>query len=106
VAGHGDPTITGLADPGPDGARPTLRFELFREGVQEAEALIFIGAAANAKADLLGKSLADECNRLIGERINVCRATQGMTEEFYAGWQDRSARLYSAAAEVAGKLGK
>jgi hypothetical protein len=105
VAGHGDPTICGVAHPGPDGAQATLRFEMLREGIQEAEALIFIADAADNQAARLGQELADRCRALIVERVNVCRATQGMTEEFFAGWQDRSARLYAAAAEVAAKLG-
>jgi hypothetical protein len=106
VGGHGDPTLSALADPGPDGARPSLRMEIFREGVQEAEAAILLSDAMTNSAAQLGPELAARCKSLLTERINVCRATQGITEEFYAGWQDRATRLFAAAAEVAAKTGK
>ena len=105
VAGHGDPTLVGLAHAGKDGPQRTVRFQLFREGLQEAEALIYIGEAQEKHKGRLGPELAAECRALLVERINVCRMTQGITERFYAGWQDRSARLYAAAAKVSKKLG-
>jgi hypothetical protein len=36
--------------------------------------------------------------------LQVCRMTQGVSVHNYAGWQDRSARLYDLAARVTGKL--
>lgn len=105
VGGHGDPTLSGLADAGPEGARPSLRFELFREGLQEAEAAITLSAAMAEAPDRIGPELTARCKSLLVERINVCRGTQGISEDFYAGWQDRSERLYAAAAEVAAKRG-
>ncbi|HOX07957.1 MAG TPA: hypothetical protein PK280_16275 [Planctomycetota bacterium] len=105
VGGHGDPTLSALADPGPDGARSSVRLEIFREGVQEAEAAIVLSDAMTNSAAQIGPELTARCKALLVERINVCRATQGVTEEFYAGWQDRAARLFAAAAEVSAKLG-
>ena len=106
VAGHGDPTLVGLAHAGKDGPQRTVRFQLLREGLQEAEALIFIGEAQEKHKARLGPELAAECKRLLVERINVCRMTQGITERFYAGWQERSRKLYETAAKVSKKLGK
>ncbi|MCG3179145.1 MAG: hypothetical protein BIFFINMI_01476 [Phycisphaerae bacterium] len=104
VAGHGDPTITCLAHPGPDGAQATVRFELFREGLQESEAMIRIAEAQDKHADRLGKELTDRCRRIFVDRMNMYRLSQAVSEEFYGGWQSRSADLYATAAEVAGKL--
>jgi len=112
-----EPTVVGLAQPGPDGPMNSVRLEVLREGVQEAEAAIFIGEATEAKADKLGTELAGRCRQLLAERINVCRAmticrrldgTQDGKGHVGAGcdWQDRSAKLYALAAEVAKTLGR
>jgi len=78
---------------------------LFREGLQEAEAAIAISEALTDAPDRLGPELTNRCRNLLIERIDVCRGTQGISEDFYTGWQDRSARLFAAAAEAAAKRG-
>jgi hypothetical protein len=105
--GHSIPFAAYYAQSAPEGPVPTIRYELFREGLQEAEAAILIAEAAETKADRLGKELADRCRRVFVDRINAVRASRGIlrASEDFSGWQKRSAELYSAAAEVAAKLG-
>lgn len=104
--GHSIPYACHYAQPGPDGAIPTLRYELFREGMQEAEATMLIAEAAETKADKLGKELVDKCRRVFTERVNAVRVCRGMFrgEDDPSFWQARSAELYATAAEVAAKL--
>jgi hypothetical protein len=104
-----------LLAPGPDGAVPTVRFEQLREGVQECEARIYIEKALTDKAlaAKLGDELARRCQELLDDRVIQLRtafvdkkAAKGW--DWFAaesGWQERSEKLYAAAAEVAGKLG-
>jgi len=105
---HRRPTMNHLAHPGPDGPMATTRFELLREGLQEAEAVIFVAEALDQHADALGPELAETCRRVFVERIDFARRIHGVrsTAPFYTGWQDRSARLYETAARVARALGK
>jgi hypothetical protein len=46
-----EPTVVGLAYPGADGPRPSIRYELLIEGLQEAEAMIVIVEALDKQAD-------------------------------------------------------
>ncbi len=89
-----------LLAPGPDGPVATVRFENLREGIQNAEAVIFL-----QKALLDGRVPAPGAERywaLIDERVQALRAyTLGLGR---AGWQQRDRRLYQAAAELARSL--
>jgi len=94
--------------PGPDGAEPSQRGEMFLEGAQEAEARIFLEQAL-ARAGL-GADLAARARNAVGRDhrdtlyVPVGRIGVQITE--YAGdWQARSRRLYRAAAEVARAVG-
>jgi hypothetical protein len=116
--------------PGRDGAVATHRFEMIREGLQEAEARVFIDRALVEKK--ITGELAKRCQEILDERtramlrgatpLYISRAAwrdhpvnehawwSGCSEAGYqwfitSGWQDRSKRLYDAAAEVAEKLG-
>jgi len=89
---------TDLLGPGPDGPVTTVRFENACEGIQLAEARIFIEKALAAKADSLPGTLARRCQDLLDLRTNVLR---GMT---VPGQQDRDRRLFALAGEVAGAL--
>ncbi|HUT32963.1 MAG TPA: hypothetical protein VNE39_05760, partial [Planctomycetota bacterium] len=107
----------------------TARFELLREGVQECEARIFIEQALGEGK--LPAELAAKCSGLIAERNRAivmglsphksegfevtgaygrvhdwhCDAgVVGATWYLLSGWQERSERLYAAAAEVAATL--
>ncbi|MFO7899279.1 MAG: DUF6067 family protein [Planctomycetota bacterium] len=89
--------------PGPDGARSTARFEMIIEGVQECEARIFVEKALldKGKRARLGDERAGRLQALLDER------TRFLIWNMYPfGWQDRSARLFDAAAEVARVLAK
>ena len=94
--------------PGPDGALGTVRFEMTREGVQECEARIYIERVLLDKAQRakLGEEKAKKIQEMLDERI---RAGLWGKDNYgwyvSSGWQDRSARLYAAAAEVATTLG-
>ena len=118
---------TALLGPGPDGPVATARFEVLREGVQECEARIAIERAmAEGK---LSDELAARCRDLIAERNRAiamglsphkaegfqdagaygrvhdwhCDAGRvGYTWYLTSPWQERSERLYAAAAEAAG----
>jgi hypothetical protein len=95
--------------PGREGAETSARYEALLEGIQEAEARIFIeqavdggrlaGAAAKKATDILAQHLNEtsifQPNRTIHE-----------LERYYFGWQERSRRLFQTAAEVAGGGGK
>jgi hypothetical protein len=95
---------TDLFGPGPDGAVSTVRLENAREGNQEAEARIFIERALRNKARPLPPDLARRCQELLDERTNTCRLAKFNVLFLGAqGWQERSARLYAAAAAVAKK---
>ena len=110
-----EPTVVSLAQPGPDGAMNSVRLDVMREGLQEAEAAIFIGQAMDTQAAKLGAELVGRCRQLLADRINVCRSiwygralagTQDGKSHVGAGceWQERSAKLYVLAAEVRKKL--
>jgi len=99
--------------PGRDGAIATVRFELAREGVQESEARIFIERVLTdpARRAAIGEERADRCQRLLDERTRLlvlCGLGNYVTGLWYpaSGWQERSAHLYAAAAEVADALQK
>ncbi len=109
---------------GPEGPVSTCRFEMFREGLQECEARIFIEQALQDEKQRikLGDTLAAECQALLDERTryiiwsdetntngkNHCSLPRGpLGFDWYAGsgWQERSAQLYEMAAEVQKVLG-
>lgn len=103
--------------PGKDGPISTARFEMIVEGVQEAEARIFIEKALidNAARAKLGNELAARCQAMLDERVRVCAHAiiQGcvgsrINSDWYvgSGWNARSQKLYDTAAEVARKLSK
>ena len=94
--------------PGRDGAESSARFEALVEGVQETEARIFIEQAIEG-----GRLPADVARRAAGvlaERLQETGFLAGTLcvhelERYHCGWQERSRRLYRAAAEVATALG-
>jgi hypothetical protein len=91
--------------PGQVEAHTSARFEMLREGLQEAEARIIIEKAL--EGPLAGGPAAERLQKLLDARI---LATLGVPRSFYilrmaeqfAGWQERSWDLYSAAAEATG----
>lgn len=102
---------------GPDGAIPTARFELLREGVQECEARIVIDKALTDERQRakLGPALAKQAQDLLDRRTDALRkglagAVSGVQfgcpsktayENYRAcGWQKLSDELYATASLV------
>jgi hypothetical protein len=103
-----------LLQPGSNGAIPTIRSEALRENLQEVEARIFMEKVLmdKAKRALLGEKLANRCQECLDRRIRVGLAMQvALTFVYIQGWplyvtgfEDRTERLFTLAAEVAKKL--
>jgi len=110
-----------LFAPGPKGAVPTIRFEMLREGVQECEARIAIEKALTdpARRAKLGEERAEKLQAILDERsrfhrwMHMHNATDRgqilsipMGYGWYAGsgWQERTKKLFDAAAEAAEAL--
>ena len=92
---------------------------MMREGIQECEARIFIEKAI--LEEKIGGELADRCRKILDDRILPLRIGTSLLAEsadadntwwnwpgllgynWYvgSGWQERSRKLYDAAAEVA-----
>ncbi|MFO7899590.1 MAG: DUF6067 family protein [Planctomycetota bacterium] len=93
--------------PGKDGAVPTVRYEMIRCAQQQAEARVFIEKALTdpKKKARLGADLAGRAQELLDARVranNHGKANWG--GYLSSGWQERSAGLYRAAAQVAAGL--
>lgn len=105
-----EPTTTHLAWPGPDGAEPTVRYEMLRESVQQAEAMVLISRGLLDHADVLGQDLADRCRKLFEDRIRFTSQRYDMafgTVRFttnHVGLTEMNRRLWDTAAEVRAKL--
>ncbi len=120
---------TALLVAGPEGAIASVRFEMMREGVQECEARIYIEKALFGGR--ISGDLARRCRALllarnkaiftgffggseagIGKNVfrsyNWVSTSKRVTYMWYLGsdWQERSDKLYSAAAEIAKKVGQ
>lgn len=102
-----EPTVCHLAQPGPEGPVISLRLELMREGLQEAEATIVIAEAVAKHSDKLGSDLTARCREVLFERVDAARmvhATYGAVSLFHTGWRERASRLYETAAEISKAL--
>ena len=97
-----------LTSPGPDGAIFNERLETLREGVQVAEAIIFVQRALDAKQ--INGNLAKRAASLLDERaryylrLRFPHATCRLSFEC-SNWQDRDSKLFALAAEVARSAG-
>jgi len=115
--------LTTLLAPGKNGALPTARYELCREGVQECEARIFIEQAIvdpklraklgpelaskaqkvlDARSDMLRKSIAGGVG---GVQFN-CPKQEGYEAYLKSDWPALSEHLYDAASQVAKAIGR
>jgi hypothetical protein len=93
------------------GAQGTIRFEMTREGVQECEARIFVEKVLLDKAlrAKIGEDLAKRAQDLLDDRVraifDVIADYDKEPQRFAdSGWQDRSAKLFAIAGEVAKAL--
>jgi hypothetical protein len=88
-----------MTEPGPDGAVPTVRFRMLREGVQETEARIAIARALPG----LEEAGAARLRRLLDERVTARRVAAALTQaQISLDWLGLTAREFAAAAELAG----
>ena len=100
-------SVTDLFGRGPGGPVTTVRLENAREGNQLAEARIAIEKALLDKAKPLPEDLAKACQAMLDERTNVLRMWRwGASAMAPYGWQERSRRLFDAAAQVRKALAK
>ncbi len=111
---------------GPEGPLPSMRFEMIREGVQECEARIFIEKALvdHKLRAKLGEALAEKCQRILDERTRYniwvynrdyvnynlpfsVLPGNALPVTWYSGsgWQQRSQKLFTIAAQVTQALG-
>jgi len=90
-----------LLAPGPDGAAATARFEMFREGIQEAEARIFIEQALGDEKlrAKLGDDLAQRATKVLADRPAILynRRDGGVPG---LPWQQLAEKLFAVASEV------
>jgi hypothetical protein len=100
--GNSSPYVLGA---GPEGALPTVRFEMIRAAAQLTEARIFLEKALvdPAQRSRLGVELAGRAQDLLDERTRAIRRARGNGWLWFqsSGWQERDGALYAAAAEVA-----
>jgi len=94
---------------GRDGAIPTVRFEMFREGVQESEARIAVEKVLTDPAAKLDARLAARCQAALDSRVSAyLHAIEGggtyvsWIGFIGSGWQERSWDLFAAAAAATG----
>jgi len=93
-----------MTSPGPAGAVFNERLEMFREGVQITEAVVFLQKALESKA--AGGELAGKIEDLLDERARYYLRTRPNQECNWlswecSDWQGRDDRLYALAAEAA-----
>ena len=93
-----------MTAPGPDGPLPTVRFQMFREAVQEAEAwLTIVGTCATRKDEQAKAYMA-----LYRDAVNLYARGGGVENskvplaKLSLGWPGAIARAYEAAGEVTG----
>jgi len=95
------PFIRWLAYPTARRVDGSIQFEILREGIQDAEARIFLEGK-----DALPEDVQDLLDRRAerGWRLPLTPLDGGQGAEWYAGWQESSWDLYAAAARVAGGM--
>jgi hypothetical protein len=97
-----------MTSPGPAGAIFNERLEMFREGVQITEAVVFLQKALESKA--AGGELAKKIEDLLDERARYYLRTRANQECNWlalecSAWQERDDRLLALCAEVAKQTG-
>jgi len=95
--------------PGRDGAEPSARFEALVEGVQEAEARIFLEQAIERGG--LPQPLARQAQDALSQHLQETSFFQNKLcvhelETYHYRWQERSRRLYEMAAAVSKETGR
>ena len=111
-------TIAAILAPGPERPEPTVRFQLMREALQEAEARIFVQEALMDKAKLakLSPELAARSREVCLAQLTVLRYFSQFSqvqvkceyERVFSQqqWEGFSEKLYEAAGEISKTLGR
>ena len=95
------PVTGGIIAPGPDGPIGTCRYEMLREGIQQAEATITIEKAIVARGT--PEALVEKCSAFLQTWFRV---HQTKTEDYVRRWgqpphwQDLTATLFTLAGQV------
>ncbi len=102
-------TPVSMTAPGPDGALPTARFQMYREAVQEAEAwLTIVGTCATRQDEQAKAYMAqyrDAVNLFARWRTYWGGSVEGSSiplAKLSLGWPGAIARAYEAAGELTG----
>jgi len=96
-----------IAAPGPYGAVATVQYEILREGIQDAEAMLFIRETLNNK-DLrgrLGGDLAKRCETVIEDMLCMLETGARFSPQGGGDVRRHVMRLYATATEVAAAIG-
>jgi hypothetical protein len=90
-----------LLEPGPDGPVPTVRFQLFREGVQDMELRWMMIRALLAKPEDQRKPYRE----LLDEHLRRGHWARDILSQFELqyDWRSYAAQVQQAAAELAGQ---
>jgi hypothetical protein len=102
-------TVRAMLSPGPEGAVFNERLEMFREGLQVAEAIVQV--QRGLESDRLEPAIVKRIESLLDERARYYLHTQDAETDNlpwwgYQGssWRERDARLFALAAEVSAVL--
>jgi hypothetical protein len=102
-------TVQAMLAPGPKGAVFNERLEMFREGVQVAEAIIHL--QRGLESGRLKPALVERVNSILDERARYYLHTRDAETDNLPWWgyqssssRERDARLFALAAEVSGVL--
>jgi hypothetical protein len=105
--GNSSPYVLG---PGPDGALPTVRFEMIRAAAQLTEARAYIEKALvdPSQKARMSADLSERAQELLDERTRAIlwARNRGWLWLLSSGWQERDDQLYALCAEVAKSLGQ
>jgi hypothetical protein len=92
--------VVSCFSPGPDGTCFNGRMEMFREGVQAVEAMLFLQRAA--EEGKIADALARRIDDLLNERARTYLRVRDRWHVFEcSGWQGEDDRLFALCAEVA-----
>jgi hypothetical protein len=104
-----DNTIAAMLSPGKDGAVFNGNLEMFREGLQIAEAIVY--CQRGLESGKLGKELVLKIENLLDERARYYLHTLDAEVQVFpwwslegSAWRERDRRLFALAAEVADAL--
>jgi hypothetical protein len=106
-----DCSTKSLLAPGPEGPIATERFEMFREGVQLAEAILYLQRSLEAKR--INSELAERVDRYLNERSEMFlrdwlrrRRAPATAIDYASGRFERDEQVLALAAEVAAAQGE